>query len=432
MQKKLISVLVIACILATTLLSLTACGTREATQNGTNAVAAAIGGKKGAVAYIFYGDVNSDGNYDMKDVLLIRKFIAGMDVKGADLDAMDANADGDVNMKDVLMLRQYVAKVPGVTVTSGTKATTTQAPVTTTSTTTTTTPPAPTTTPTTFINQEDPAINFIDGNETLGVWWWHDVGYNTDRETQYLDLLQKNQFTEIYFYTYSKLWNASERSKLHDFVQRVKTRGMRVSILFDDIAVAEGGSGAWNNTVNGFVDYKKEFPGDDTFYGIHCDIEPRASTANLQAYVRNFIPKIRDARAKGIQIEVDLPCGWESWGRDITDNGVTGIYNIIAANVDTMCLMSYDETAGGIIGMSYYPLEAAKKAGTKVVFGIELGNSGEGDKVDFSGESKYEAYYQLCMVDLRLKNQGLSIPYGYAIHHMRAYYNLRTLPAEGF
>ena len=426
MQKRMVSVLLVVCMLATSLLSLTACGQIGAT-------AASVGKAALKPASIIYGDVDNDVDVTMKDVLSLRKFISKLP-GSINEDAADVSGDGEIDMKDVLLIRKFIAQVitefpAQATKTTKPQATTTEATTTTTSTTTTTTP----TTPTTFINQEDPTINFIDGDETLGVWWWHDVGYNTDREKQYLDLLQKNHFTEIYFYSYTKVKSATERAKLHDFVQRALARGMRVSILFDDIAVAENSyGGEWNSTISGCVSYKQEYPGDTSFYGVHCDIEPRASEYNLRNYVTYFIPKIREARAKGIQVEVDLNCGWYSWGRDLSYDGVTGIYNIIAANVDTMCLMSYDETAGGIIGMSYYPLEAAKKAGTKVVFGIELGNSGEGDKVDFSGESKYEAYYQLYLVDLRLKNQGLEIPYGYAIHHMRAYYALRNLPAEGF
>ncbi|MBR3289186.1 MAG: hypothetical protein IKI63_00240 [Clostridia bacterium] len=428
MQKRLLASVVAVFMLATCLLSLTACGLRGATS-------AAVGNKVGAVNYIFYGDVNSDGNYDMKDVLLIRRLIAGAELTGIDEDAADANADGSVDMKDVLYMRRYIAHDPSATMVTGIKTKPSGSTTTTKDNSTTTTSQQVTTTtksgtPTTYINQEDPVINFIDGDETLGVWWWHDVGAGSNLETAYLDLLEKNHFTEIYFYSYSKMFSASSRAGVHAFVQKALARGMRVSILFDDIAVAQGGSDAWNRTVSGFLSYKQEFPNDDSFYGIHCDIEPRASTANIKAYVDNFIPKIIDARSKGIQIEVDLNCGWESWGRDLVYNGVTGIYNIIAHNVDTMTLMSYADLASSILGMSYYPFEAAKAAGTKVVFGIELGNSGEGDKVDFSQESKYEAYYELYMVDARLKNQDLEIPYGYAIHHMRAYYSLRPLPPE--
>lgn len=54
------------------------------------------------------GDVNGDGNLDMKDVLLLRKHIAGIDVT-LDEEAADINHDGSVDMKDVLMMRKIIA-----------------------------------------------------------------------------------------------------------------------------------------------------------------------------------------------------------------------------------------------------------------------------------------------------------------------------------
>ena len=54
------------------------------------------------------GDANDDGNVNMKDVLLMRKFLAGIDVTYNAQNA-DCNEDGTVNMKDVLQLRKYLA-----------------------------------------------------------------------------------------------------------------------------------------------------------------------------------------------------------------------------------------------------------------------------------------------------------------------------------
>lgn len=54
------------------------------------------------------GDVNGDNSLDMKDVLLVRKYIAGMGGE-IDLAAADLNADGSVDMKDVLMMRKIIA-----------------------------------------------------------------------------------------------------------------------------------------------------------------------------------------------------------------------------------------------------------------------------------------------------------------------------------
>ena len=54
------------------------------------------------------GDVDGDGDLNMKDVLLVRKFIAKMDTT-VDESAADLNRDGSVDMKDVLLMRKIIA-----------------------------------------------------------------------------------------------------------------------------------------------------------------------------------------------------------------------------------------------------------------------------------------------------------------------------------
>lgn len=57
---------------------------------------------------IIYGDLNDDGRINMKDVLSLRKFIAGWNIK-INEQAADVNHDGRINMKDVLKLRNFLA-----------------------------------------------------------------------------------------------------------------------------------------------------------------------------------------------------------------------------------------------------------------------------------------------------------------------------------
>ncbi len=54
-------------------------------------------------------DVNSDSVADMKDVLLLRKYLAGILTVDSEISLMDVNADGSIDMKDVLLLRRYLA-----------------------------------------------------------------------------------------------------------------------------------------------------------------------------------------------------------------------------------------------------------------------------------------------------------------------------------
>ena len=54
------------------------------------------------------GDANGDDAVNMKDVLAMRKYLAGMTVS-LDTSAADVNNDGAVNMKDVLLVRKFLA-----------------------------------------------------------------------------------------------------------------------------------------------------------------------------------------------------------------------------------------------------------------------------------------------------------------------------------
>lgn len=56
------------------------------------------------------GDATGDGAVNMKDVLAVRKFVAGL-TSEIDVAAADTNGDGRVNMKDVLNVRKIVAGI---------------------------------------------------------------------------------------------------------------------------------------------------------------------------------------------------------------------------------------------------------------------------------------------------------------------------------
>lgn len=56
----------------------------------------------------FAGDLNDDGVVDMRDITLLRRYVAGWDVT-VNVGNADVNADGVVDMRDVTILRRYVA-----------------------------------------------------------------------------------------------------------------------------------------------------------------------------------------------------------------------------------------------------------------------------------------------------------------------------------
>ena len=67
------------------------------------------------------GDADMDGNVNMKDVLLMRKVIAGAEqMDEIQLICADLNGDGDFNMKDVLKLRKVIAGAEEIVIDNGT------------------------------------------------------------------------------------------------------------------------------------------------------------------------------------------------------------------------------------------------------------------------------------------------------------------------
>jgi len=56
------------------------------------------------------GDVNGDGVVNLKDVVLIRRAIAGgWSLSKYNASAADVNGDGLINLKDVVLIRRAVA-----------------------------------------------------------------------------------------------------------------------------------------------------------------------------------------------------------------------------------------------------------------------------------------------------------------------------------
>lgn len=56
------------------------------------------------------GDVNGDGEINVKDVVVVRRYIAGGWNSTIDESSADVNGDGEVNVKDVVLIRRYIAE----------------------------------------------------------------------------------------------------------------------------------------------------------------------------------------------------------------------------------------------------------------------------------------------------------------------------------
>jgi len=57
-----------------------------------------------------YGDVNTDGTIDLKDALLLQKYLLGIESEGFNAKYADVNIDGQIDLKDLLNIKKYLAE----------------------------------------------------------------------------------------------------------------------------------------------------------------------------------------------------------------------------------------------------------------------------------------------------------------------------------
>ena len=255
-----------------------------------------------------------------------------------------------------------------------------------------------------------------DSSRIMGLWWWGPQdGRDASERSKYLDFFEQAGITEIYYYGFDDL--RTNRPALHTFVSAANAKGMTVAILYDDknICEAQYAESLIDSLKTNYLAYIQQYP-DDQMIGYHFDIEKFSSAQN---YCTNFIGGLSTLRDAGILCSVDVnPTHWTS---SVSLNGVSGMYNIIAANVDVMTLMSYRQNADKVVSCGETCLAACKTYGTAIRYGLETGDSGE-EGVDFYGKTKYQLYTVINGVFERLKNKNLDIEYGMAIHHNRAFY----------
>ena len=353
------------------------------------------------LAYETAGDANIDQSVNMKDVLVLRQYLAGM-TELASVPHADANVDGEVNMKDVLFLRLYLAD-GGETLATFTTV------------------------------KPDPRLTALQGTgRTLGVWWWKaSDGKTEETREMYLDFLEENGVTEIYYYCSGYLNTEFNRTILHSFIQAANAHGMRVAYLFDTQEVVNASNQSFEKAVVNFNTYNSEYP-EAPLYAIHCDIEPKWD--RMQDYVDNFIVgDVSVARAAGVCVELDLNMNWDrakfnyiGSATHTFDGEELRIYEILANNCDCMCMMSYRTSATRLVDGTRYSREAAQKVGTKIVYGMELGDSTEGPNVDFHLHSKEYVYDFVAELDRQMQLElQPDVGWGYAIHHHRSWYQMR-------
>ncbi len=269
-----------------------------------------------------------------------------------------------------------------------------------------------------------------DGRERMGCWWWYmDDALNETTREEYLDLLEQTGVTEIYLEAYTYLWDTDKHDALHTFVRAAMAHGMRVSCIMDDPQLAKNATlskGYLEKLRDGYKTYTAHFP-SDKLYGIHFDVEPGGyNTEVLQAYCDNLVQNAKTCLVdEGIYTEFDVNPAWSGCG-NVKFNGETGFYNgvcsVIANGKGTLSLMSYRSTAQDVLfrANAAGAVDAAISHNVDFTYGIETGDSGEGDTVDIHNKDKTYLCSMLDEIRAELESKHYIVDAGIAVHHTRA------------
>ena len=278
----------------------------------------------------------------------------------------------------------------------------------------------------------EPVMDFMDDADgaQIGTWWWKtNDAFNVDTRDKYLNFLEENGVNEIYYYGFYLLQSKSDRARLHEFVKEANDHGIVISFIYDDPEIATvNGNNYLKSAADDYLGYVAEYP-QDKVNGLHFDVEGKST----RQFVNNMVAQFAAARERGVPLAMDVNCAMDATAGEL--NGVTGIYNIIAANVDTLSLMSYKDSYARMWSLGKNALAAAKAQGCRVVFGAETGDYSSGadphnatfnDPSDeYAQEDKEYMYAQLAQVYAELKKDPPAGGFGIAVHQHEDWFNLR-------
>lgn len=262
---------------------------------------------------------------------------------------------------------------------------------------------------------------------SIGVWWWNN-GFAKDAEARkkYLSFLARNQVTEIYLCV-----GDMTDGEIAVFLREAAALGMRVAWLAGDSSwILPEGTGGEKFLREEFLAYQSRVPEELRFYGLHMDVEPHQLPTFWEekdrllslyaAYVERTSFAVRDA---GYEIEWDIPFWLDDAQVTVgEDSSPRPLLPFLASQADTLCIMSYRDTATELLSLCREELIAAGNVGCRVVCGVEC-FSEEGDSVSFAEEGKMVLADQLRRVYTRLSRSAVPA-YGVAVHFLQTWFAL--------
>ncbi len=288
------------------------------------------------------------------------------------------------------------------------------------------TPAVTPTSPTVPVTTEKSFDMTLSGGGTSAVWWWDRGKAGKALRGEYLDFLEKNSINEIYI-----CWPNFNPEHLASFVLSAGERGMKVSLLSGDASWIYPDNKGAESLISQFLEYQKNATPETRLASLHLDVEPHQLEAfytnrdQFLQYYGDFVLKVSDAvRSEGEKLEWDIPFWFDDYTVTNENGEKEDILELLARNSDTLCLMSYRDTAEAVLECSEKEIALGKKYGCKIVLGVET-HSSEGDHVSFMEEGKEKMYRECEKIYEELSKRLDDGNYGIAVHYLDTWYKLK-------
>ena len=253
---------------------------------------------------------------------------------------------------------------------------------------------------------------------TIGTWWWDSTTLrNEETVEQRLAFLQENKVNEIYLCA----GPTNNKTVLRSFIQRCNEMGIRVACLSGDASWIEPDHQGFDRWYRWFCDFQEQSSANQKFYGIHLDVEPyQAAQYALDEQAcwnqyADFVARVAEqAHRDGITLELDIPF----WLDEISvgsEQQQESLLLFLAERVDTLCIMSYRDTASAMFDLVTAELQAASCHPVKLILGAET-LSNEGDYVSYQEEGKAYMREELTKLYHMMSQKELPSGWGIAIH----------------
>lgn len=199
--------------------------------------------------------------------------------------------------------------------------------------------------------------------------------------------------------------------------------GIRVACLSGDTSWVEPDHQGFDRWYRWFCDFQEQSSANQKFYGIHLDVEPyQAARYALDEQAcwnqyADFVARVAEqAHRDGITLELDIPF----WLDEISvgnEQQQESLLLFLAERVDTLCIMSYRDTASAMFDLVTAELQAASCHPVKLILGAET-LSNEGDYVSYQEEGKAYMREELTKLYHMMSQKELPSGWGIAIHSM--------------